>query len=118
MTLDEFFLGCENSRPLFEAVRSAIDTIGPTEIRMSKSQIAFWRQKSVVRIWIPARYLHGNLAPLVLTPAFRLRDSSLRWKEIVEPAPGRFIHHLELHTIADLDDEVHNWLRIAWINAA
>jgi hypothetical protein len=118
MTLDEFFLGYENSRLLFEAVRSAIDTIGATKIRVSKSQIAFWRQKSVVRVWIPARYLHGNPAPLVLTLAFRYRDSSLRWKEIVEPAPGRFTHHLELHTIADLDDEVYNWLQIAWINAA
>jgi hypothetical protein len=39
---------------------------------------------------------------------------SPRWKEIVEPAPGRFTHHLELHSTADVDDEVQSWLQEAW----
>ena len=117
MTLDDFFLGFENSRPLFEAVRSSIDSVGTTQLRVSKSQIAFWRQKAVARVWIPARYLGGNTAPLVLTLSFGSRDASPRWKEIVEPAPGRFTHHLELYSIADLDEEVRHWLQIAWKNA-
>jgi hypothetical protein len=118
MTLDEFFLGYEESRPLFAAVCALIDNIGPTDLHVSKSQIAFWRRKAVARVWIPARYLGGNPAPLVLTLGFDRRDKSSRWKEIVEPARGRFIHHLELHSAADLDEEVRNWLRKAWILAA
>jgi hypothetical protein len=118
MALDEFFLGYENSRPIFEAVRSAIGTIGPTDLRVSKSQIAFWRRKAVARVWIPGRYLHDNSVPLVLTLGFHNRDKSPRWKEIVEPAPGRFTHHLELYSIADLDQEVREWLRKAWEIAA
>ncbi len=47
MILDEFFLGYEKSRPLFDAVRGAIEPIGPTELHVSKSQIAFWRRKAV-----------------------------------------------------------------------
>lgn len=118
MTLDEFFQGHEKSRPLFDAVRSMMDTIGPTELVVSKSQIAFWRRKAVARVWVPAQYLGGNPAPLVLTLGFRRRDKSPWWKEIVEPAPGRFTHHLELHSAADLDGQVRDWLLEAWALAA
>jgi hypothetical protein len=118
MTLDEFFLGYERSRPLFDAVRSMLDAIGPTDLRVSRSQIAFWRRKAAARVWIPARYLGGDSALLVLTLGFRSRDASPRWKEIAEPAPGRFTHHLELYSPADLDEEVRSWLQKAWIAAA
>lgn len=117
MTLDEFFKGHEASLSIFDAVRSAMEVIGPTELRVSKSQVAFWRRKSVASVWLPAQYLHGKTAPLVLTFSFRGRDPSPRWKEIVEPAPGHFTHHLELYSIAEVDNEVGNWLRDAWAAA-
>lgn len=118
MTLDEFFSGYEESRRLFEAVRAAIVTIGPAEVRVTKSQVAFRRRKAFAWVWIPARYLHGQIAPLVLTLSFRSRNASPRWKAIVEPAPGRFTHHLELYSTGDIDDEVRTWLRDAWLTAA
>ena len=117
-TLKVFFKGCEQSRIIFESIRSAMDAIGPTELRISKSQIAFWRRKVVARVWLPARYLKGRMALLVLTLGFPYRDTSPRWKEIVEPTPGRFTHHLELHSIDDLDQQVRDWMREAWQNAA
>jgi hypothetical protein len=43
----------------------------------------------------------------------RRRDGSPRWKQVVEPAPGRFMHHLELCTGVELDGEVLGWLREA-----
>jgi hypothetical protein len=118
MTLEEFFQGYQESRLFFDAVREMLDTIGLTEMRISKSQIAFWRSKAVARVWIPARYLKGDLAPLVLTLGFTHRDESPRWKEIVEPAPGHFTHHLEIWTLGDLDEQVRSWLEQAWIGAA
>jgi len=118
MTLDEFFQGYDESRPLFDALREMIANIGPTEMRISKSQIAFWRRKAVARVWIPARYLKREAAPLVLTLGFDHRDGSGRWKEIVEPAPGRFTHHLELRSTGDIDEQMRDWLQQAWINAA
>jgi len=36
----------------------------------------------------------------------------------VEPAPGRFMHHLEPATLAEVDDEVRAWLREACDEAA
>jgi hypothetical protein len=117
-TLDEFFAGYEASRPLFEALREAIEELGPAELRVTKSQIAFYRRKAFAWAWIPDQYLRGKHAPLVLTLGFRYRDSSPRWKEIVEPYPGRFTHHLEIYSASDIDAEVLSWLRIAWEAAA
>jgi hypothetical protein len=118
MTLDEFLTGYEESRPVLEALRSAIEALGPAEMRVTKSQVAFRRRKPFAWTWVPGRYLRGPRPPLVLTLSFPYRHSSPRWKQIVEPAPGRFTHHLELRSAAEIDDEVRTWLREAWQAAA
>jgi len=118
MTLDEFFAGHDSSREIFDAVRSVIESLGPAGLRIGKSQISFRRRKAFAWVWVPGRYLRGKTVPLVLTLSFRRRDGSPRWKQIVEPAPGRFTHHLELYSAADIDDEVRDWLQEAWGEAA
>jgi hypothetical protein len=117
MILDEFFAGQEDSRRIFETLRSAVDALEPAQLRITKSQIAFRRRKAFAWAWMPGQYLRGKHAPLVLTLSFEHRDSSPRWKEIVEPAPGHFTHHLELHSTADIDNEVRSWLQQAWVEA-
>ena len=117
MTLDEFFAGQEDSRRIFDALRSAVDALGPALLRITKSQIAFRRRRAFAWAWMPGKYLRGKHAPLVLTLSFRHQDLSPRWKEIVEPAPGRFTHHLELRSTVDIDDEVRSWLQQAWVEA-
>jgi hypothetical protein len=118
MTLGEFFSGFEESRQIFDTLRAAVDALGPTEVRVTKSQVAFRRSKAFAWAWVPDRYLRGRHAPLVLTMSFVKRDNSGRWKQIVEPTPGRFTHHLELHTESEIDDEVRCWLQKAWEAAA
>lgn len=86
--------------------------------QITKSQIAFRHRRAFAWAWIPARYLRGRVAPLVLSIALRRRDPSPRWKEIVEPATGRFMHHFELYSAAEIDQEVVAWLREAWSDAA
>ena len=117
ITEAEFFEGFEASRPIYEAVGRAVSSIGPAELRVTKSQIAFRRRTAFAWIWIPGRYLHREAAPLVLTFSFPALDPSPRWKQIVEPTPGRYTHHLELHSPADVDGEVSAWLRAAWTAA-
>jgi hypothetical protein len=117
ITLENLFAGREASRLLFDRLRALLDELGPTEMRVSKSQVAFRRRKPVALAWIPGMYLNRAAAPLVLTLSFRERDPSPRWKQVVEPAPGRFTHHLELHRTEDLDDEVRGWLAKAWEEA-
>lgn len=116
-TLDELFAGQDASREIFEAVRRAVEASGPVELRVGKSQVSFRRRKAFAWAWMPGQYLRGKTAPLVLTLSFPGRNVSPRWKEIVEPTPGRFTHHLELYSVADVDDEVRAWLQEAWTAA-
>jgi hypothetical protein len=115
-TLDEYFAGWEEARALFDAMQDAMAALGAIELRVTKSQVAFRTSqgKAFAWAWIPGSYLHGRAAPLVLTLALRRRDPSPRWKEIVEPATGRFTHHLELYTAGDIDQQVRDWLSEAW----
>jgi hypothetical protein len=120
MTLDQFFSGYDGSRRIFDALRAAIEALGSAEasteveVRVTRSQVAFRRRKAFAWAWVPDRYLGGGHAPLVLTLSFDRRDGSPRWKQIVEPAPGRFTHHLELWSETEIDEEVRGWLRAAW----
>jgi len=116
-TLDDFFTGHDLSRAIFNSISAAVEATGPAEVRVSKSQVAFRRRINFAMVWMPEQYLRRKAAPLVLTFSFRHRDPSPRWKEIVEPAPGRFTHHLELYAPAEVDDEVRGWLQAAWEEA-
>jgi len=118
VTLDNFFAGQQEAKLIFESLRSALDDIGKTEFRVTKSQVAFCQRRAFAWAWMPGTYLRGRHAPLVLTISLRRRHPSTRWKEIVEPRPGRFTHHLELHSTTDIDDEVRTWLQEAWADAA
>ncbi len=111
MTLDEFFAGQPLSRAIYEAVYRSLQDLGPLEPRITKTQVAFKRQRDFAWVWMPEKYLRRKAAPLVLSLAFRARDPSPRWKEIVEPRPGRYMHHLELYDPADVDDEVRAWIK-------
>ncbi len=118
MDIDELFSGREQARLLFEAVRAAIEAAGPSRMRVSKSQIAFRRRRGFAWVWIPGRYLrYSNTAPLVFSLTLPYRDTSPRWKQVVEPYPGRFIHHLEIYGAGEIDDEVKGWLNLAWSTA-
>ena len=114
MTPDEFFAGQAQSNQLFETVRREVEALGESSMRVSKSQVAFRRRRGFAWVWMPGQYLKRKAAPLVLSLSLPRRDESPRWKEIVEPYPGRFMHHLELYDLAEFDNQVRNWLREAW----
>lgn len=113
MTLDEFFEGHEGSRPLFDALYATVDSLAPVEVRVTRSQVAFVGSAPFAWAWIPDRYLRGEHAPLVLSVALDHEAVSARWKQVVEPSPGRFMHHLELYAKSDIDEQVRGWLREA-----
>ena len=108
------FEGDERARDLYATVINAVKDLGEVDVRVGKSQVAFRRNRSFAAVWSPGRYLHGKVAPLVLTIYLPVRDPSSRWKQIVEPAEGHFTHHLELWRKTDVDEEVIHWLRQAW----
>ncbi len=115
---ERFFANHPVAYELYKAVRKAVDTIGDPCVRVGKSQIAFRHRRPFAAVWMPAQYLRGDTAPLVLTIYLPFRDHSPRWKEVVEPTAGRFTHHLEMWQSDEVDDEVVEWLRQAWRAAA
>jgi hypothetical protein len=118
MTEEEFFDGYPRSKILYEAVKNTIAQIGTAEIHVTKSQVAFRRRKNFAWVWIPGRSLRGKkLAPLVLTFSLTRSDPSPRWKQIVQTAPRRYTHHLELFSPVDIDGQVCDWLLNAWKSA-
>ena len=116
-TITDYLAAHPASAALLDRLRTLIAEMGPVKERVSKSQVAFGRKRTMAWAWAPGQYLQGNPAPLVLTIAFPAKDTSPRWKEVVETGSSRFTHHLELHSPADLDDEVREWLRAAWNQA-
>jgi hypothetical protein len=106
MNPDGFFFRHPLSKKLFAVICQQVEALGETSIRVTKSQIAFRRHRNFAFVWIPGKYLRGRRPPLVLTIGLQRRDMSPRWKQVVEPYPGRFTHHLELNDPAEIDDEV------------
>lgn len=107
MTPEEFFAGS----PLGAAVYGRVRALLPgCRVRTSRSQVAFSGRHGFAWLWRPGRYLRRPGAEVVLTVALGRRDPSPRWKEVVRPSPGAWVHHLELHDPAEVDDEVADWL--------
>ena len=115
--VDEFFAGSPLGRELFTAVAQAIEAIGPATIRVTKSQVAFRRRRGFAWVWRPGRYVQSDV-PAVLSFALSEPLASARFKEIVHPSPLVWMHHLELRSTREVDDEVSGWLARAWAGAA
>lgn len=98
-------------------VRELLDALGPYDLRVSSSQLAFRRRRGFAYLWRPGQYLSGPVAEVVLSVVLGRRDPSSRWKQVVHPAPAHWMHHLELRSPAELDDQVAAWLREAYDRA-
>lgn len=107
---DEFFSGHPFALEVFRAVQAALASAGPFSVRITKSQAAFRRRRSFAFVWIPGQYLAGPTAEVVLAIALGRHVSSARFKEVAHPAPRQWIHHLEVRSVDDVDDEVVGWL--------
>ena len=109
-----FLEGREASIHLCDALREAILTVGPVDVRATTSEVGFRRRGGEAFAWVPHMYRRKGGLPLTLTIGLRRRDCSPRWATVVERSPGRFEHDLELYADSDIDDEVLGWLREAW----
>jgi len=107
------FAGHPQALTVFRNVRSMLEALGPLEVRTTKSQIAFRRRRGFAYLWRPGQYLHKPTAEVVLSFALGRHDPSPRFKEVVQPSPNNWMHHLEIGDADDIDDEVRSWLREA-----
>jgi hypothetical protein len=94
--------------------RSIVEAIGPFSVRVTKSQLGFRRRRGFAWLWLPDRWLSKPDAEVVLSIALDRPDPSPRFKQVAQPAPGVWMHHLEVRSAADLDADVAAWLREAY----
>ena len=115
---DEVFSGSPRGLELCRAVERMLADPGGghAEVRVTKSQVAFRARRGFAYVWWPGRYVRSDV-PAVLSIALSRRLESPRFKSVVNPRPGLWMHHLELHSEDDLDAEVAGWLRQAWDDA-
>lgn len=93
--------------------RAVLDTIPDAQVRVTKTQLAFRRGRAFAWLWRPRRWLGLRAAEIVLSIALPREDRSPRWKEVVHPAPRAWMHHLEIGSVDQMDEEVRAWLREA-----
>jgi hypothetical protein len=103
--------------PVLRRVRDVVRGLGPAEIRATRTQVAFRRKRGFAYLWTPSRWLRQPSAEVVLSIARRESINSPRFKQIAHPARSVWMHHLEVHSLEDLDDEVLGWLRDAYAEA-
>ena len=111
--IEEFFNGAPRGLELFEAVAGVIASIGPADIRVTKSQVAFRRRRGFAYVWRPGQYVRSDV-PAVLSIALPEQLVSERFKSVVHPSPEVWMHHLELTDVAQVDAEVAGWLAAAY----
>jgi len=116
--VDGFFCGHPLGLEVFRWVERAVASFGEYEVKVSATQVAFVNRRGFAFVWMPGRWLRRQDAEVVLSIAAGLEIASKRFKEVVHPSRRVCMHHLEVSNIADLDDEVVGWLRMAYEDAA
>jgi len=115
---EEFFAGHPGAVRIYHAVQVLLERIGPYQVRVTRSQVAFRRRLGFAYLWLPGRWLRSPGSEAVLSFALRRHDPSPRLKEVAHPAERVWMHHLEIRSVEDLDGEVEAWLREAYESAA
>jgi len=113
LTAEEFFSGNPLGLAVLGRVSGLLEDWGDVETRTTKSQVAFRRRRGFAYLWVPGMYLARPAADVVLTIALGRLDPSPRFKEVVHPTRLHWMHHLEVRTLEDIDDDVAAWLREA-----
>jgi hypothetical protein len=113
---EDLFDGFPESLAMYRQVQRAVAAIGEASVAVTKSQVTFRRRKGFAYVWRPGQYVHSDV-PAVLSLALPLQISSERFKEVVHPSENVWMHHLELRERGQIDDEVREWLALAYDHA-
>ena len=105
---EEWFAHHPQARPVHDRVRQLLAPVGAYDVRVTKSQVSYRRRRGFAYLWLPGMYVASDV--VVVSVVLERRVDSERFKQVVEPRPGLWMHHLEVHELADLDEEVGGWL--------
>jgi hypothetical protein len=95
-----------------------LDLLADLDVRIhaTRSQVALLHRTGFAYLWYPGRYVRSEV-PAVLSLALPERLDSPRFKQVGNPSPGVWMHHLELDDPAQVDTEVVGWLHEAYAAA-
>lgn len=111
-TPEEVFAESPEGLAIFHRLRDLVADLD-VEIQTTRSQVAFRHRSGFAYLWYPGRYVRSEV-PAVLSLAMPERVDSTRFKQVGNPSPGVWMHHLELGGLEDVDDEVLTWLQAAY----
>ena len=109
---ERLFRGRPFALVVVQRVTETIAAIGEATMRTTKSQVAFRRRRGFAWLWPPVFENPG--VEIVLSIALSRHDASPRFKQVAHPSPHVWMHHLEVRSLDELDDEVRRWLREAF----
>lgn len=118
VTPEQYFTGSRLGLEVFRCLDRRLRSRWPdVTARTARSQVAFRRRRSFAFLWRPGLYLHAPDADVVLSIALPALIESNRFKEVVRPREGTWMHHLEIRAVGDVDEEVEAWLDAAAVAA-
>jgi hypothetical protein len=92
---------------LFDAVRAAIEAIGPVRVLPEKTRIAFQVRMSFAQVTPRKAWLDGHVV-------LARRLESPRFTRIETFSPRNHLHAFRLTSLADIDGEFRAWLAEAY----
>ncbi len=109
-TAEEFFADSPEGMEIYSAVHALLTALGPVEVSVSGSHVGFRQNLGFAYLWRPGRWLRRPVAEVVLSFTLDHALTAPRIKEVVHPCRSLWIHHVELHSAADVDEDVAGWL--------
>ena len=114
-SIRKVFAGRGASLELFQVVMDVICSLGSVQVVPRKTLVAFGRPKKFAWVWLPQMWIRqapSDSITLTFGLDHRLRHPGI--KQVVEPYPGRFTHHVVITQASEVDITVERWLREAY----
>lgn len=115
-TPEDLFRGHPVGLAICHEVQRAAAELGKVSVAVTKSQVALRRRRGFAYVWRPGQYVRSEV-PAVVTIALPRELSSTRFKSVAHPSRGVWVHHIELHGVDEVDDQVRSWLAEAYADA-
>ncbi len=107
-----FFDGKPDKLALYESLVNKLTKAVPEfTIKVQKSQISFYNRHLFAMVSLPRWRAEGGI---VVSFGLSHRLDSPRVPVATEPYPNRWTHHVPVTDVAQLDDELLEWLREAY----
>ncbi|MGJ7922858.1 DUF5655 domain-containing protein [Neobacillus sp. LXY-4] len=109
--VQSFFSHQAGQIALYLETERMINSIGPAEVEVKKTQISFGTNTKFAWIWLPEK--RSKKRPknsIILSFSVGRRIENEQIVEAVEPYPGRWLHHIIIQDESDLNKLVFTWL--------